>query len=209
MLTFAIVLVASYLLGSLPAGYLAGRVTRVDIRKAGSGNIGATNVTRVLGKRYGYPVFAIDFLKGFLAVRLSIWIAKQTQLAGASMELIGIVAAVSSVIGHVFPIWLQFKGGKGVATAGGAVFGLMWQATLGGAVIWFITFKLTRYVSVASITAAIAVPIFIFIMIRPGEGHREVLFYFSICLAALVVLRHRSNLVRLMHGTEPRFQRRK
>src|SRR5436309_6376086 len=202
MLTLASVLIASYLLGSLPAGYLAGRIARIDIRKVGSGNIGATNVTRVLGGRYGYPVFAVDFLKGLAAVRLSFLIAQLTQFPGASIELLAIIAGVACVMGHAFPVWLQFKGGKGVATAGGAVFGLMWQATLGGAVIWFITFKLTRYVSVASITAAIAVPIliFIFIMIRPGEGHREVLFYFSICLAALVVLRHRSNLVRLVHG---------
>src|SRR5438094_2815911 len=115
MLTLASVLIASYLLGSLPAGYLAGRIARIDIRKKGSGNIGATNVTRVLGRRYGYPVFAIDFLKGLAAVRLSIFVPQQFHVARMSAELIGIIAAVACVVGHVFPIWLQFKGGKGVA----------------------------------------------------------------------------------------------
>jgi acyl phosphate:glycerol-3-phosphate acyltransferase len=208
MLTFGTVLIASYLLGSIPAGYLAGRLARVDIRKVGSGNIGATNVTRVLGRRYGYVVFAIDFLKGLVAVRLSILLA-QTQFGGKYTELIGIVAAVACVLGHTFPIWLQFKGGKGVATSAGALFGLLPLAALVGALIWFTCFKLTRYVSVASITAAIALPIVIFVMVDRGKSHGGLLFCFSICLTALVVLRHRSNLVRLVRGTEPRFQKRK
>jgi glycerol-3-phosphate acyltransferase PlsY len=181
----------------------------IDIRKAGSGNIGATNVTRVLGKRYGYPVFAVDFLKGLAAVILSILIAKHTQPGWLSPDLFGITAAVSSVIGHSFPVWLRFKGGKGVATSAGALFGLMPLAALVGALIWFVTFKLTRYVSVASITAAVALPIIIFVMTSLNQTHRKGLFYSSICLAAVVVLRHRSNLVGLMRGTEPRFQKRK
>jgi glycerol-3-phosphate acyltransferase PlsY len=209
MLTFAIILITSYLLGSIPAGYLAGRIARADIRRMGSGNIGATNVTRVLGKRYGYPVFVIDFLKGLIAVRLSILVAKQMQLQGTLLQLIGIIAAVACVVGHAFPIWLRFKGGKGVATSAGALSGLMPLAALVGALIWFVAFKLTRFVSVASITAAIAVPIVIFIVLSRSEAHGGILFYFSICLAALVVFRHRSNLVRLANGTEPRFEKRK
>src|SRR5438876_8791347 len=209
MLTLAAIAIISYLLGSIPAGYLVGRMAGIDIRKVGSGNIGATNVTRVLGKRYGYPVFAVDFLKGLAAVILSILIAKHTQPSWFSPDLFGITAAVSSVIGHSFPVWLRFKGGKGVATSAGALFGLLPLAALVGALIWFVPFKLTRYVSVASITAAVALPMVIFVLTRRGEAHREVLFYFSICLAGLVVLRHRSNLVRLVHGTEPRFQKRK
>jgi glycerol-3-phosphate acyltransferase PlsY len=207
MLTFATVLIVSYLLGSIPAGYLAGRLAGVDIRKAGSGNIGATNVMRVLGKAYGYPVFAIDFLKGLAAVRVSILIARHVQLAGTSMELIGIVAAASCVTGHVFPVWLQFKGGKGVATSAGALFGLMPVALLIGAAVWIAMFQVTRYVSVASITAAIALPIVILIMISLDQARTMALLYFSICLAAMVILRHRSNLSRLVRGTEPRFKR--
>ncbi len=211
MLTLAAIAIAivSYLLGSIPAGCLVGRMAGIDIRKAGSGNIGATNVTRVLGKRYGYPVFAVDFLKGLAAVILSILIAKHTQPGWFSPDLFGITAAVSSVIGHSFPVWLRFKGGKGVATSAGALFGLMPLAALVGALIWFVTFKLTRYVSVASITAAVALPIIIFVMTSLNQTHRKGLFYSSICLAAVVVLRHRSNLVGLMRGTEPRFQKRK
>jgi len=207
MLTFASAVIVSYLLGSIPAGYLAGRLAGVDIRKVGSGNIGATNVMRVLGKAYGYPVFAIDFLKGLAAVRVSILIARHTQLAGTSMELIGIVAAVSCVTGHVFPVWLQFKGGKGVATSAGALFGLMPVALLIGAAVWIAMFQVTRYVSVASITAAIALPIVILIMISLDQARTMALLYFSICLAAMVILRHRSNLARLVRGTEPRFKR--
>ena len=207
MLTFATVLIISYLLGSIPAGYLAGRFAGVDIRKAGSGNIGATNVTRILGRAYGYPVFAIDFLKGLAAVRASMLIARHTQFPGTSMELIGIVAAVSCVTGHVFPVWLQFKGGKGVATSAGALFGLMPVALLIGAAVWIAMFQVTRYVSVASITAAIALPIVILIMISLDQARTMALLYFSICLAAMVILRHRSNLSRLVRGTEPRFKR--
>lgn len=206
MLTLAAIAIVSYLLGSIPAGYLVGRMAGIDIRKAGSGNIGATNVTRVLGKRYGYLVFAVDFVKGLAAVILSILIAKHTQPSWSSPDLFGITAAVSSVIGHSFPVWLRFKGGKGVATSAGALFGLMPLAALVGALIWFVTFKLTRYVSVASITAAVALPIIIFVMTSLNQTHRKGLFYSSICLAAVVVLRHRSNLSRLAHGTEPRFE---
>lgn len=210
MLPLAAIAIISYLLGSIPAGYLVGRMAGIDIRKVGSGNIGATNVTRVLGRRYGYSVFAVDFLKGLAAVILSMLIAKYAQPGCSSPDLFGIIAAVSSVIGHSFPVWLRFKGGKGVATSAGALFGLMPLATLVGAVIWFITFTLTRYVSVASITAAVALPIIILIiMTSRNQTHGGALFYSSICLAVVVVLRHRSNLVGLMRGTEPRFQKRK
>src|SRR5438046_2963978 len=107
MLVFSAVALVSYLLGSIPAGYLAGRIAGIDIRHAGSGNIGATNVTRVLGKRYGYPVFIVDFLKGLMAVSLSILIEKRAQPISAPTELFGIVAAISSVIGHAFPVWCE------------------------------------------------------------------------------------------------------
>ena len=207
MLVFAAVALVSYLLGSIPAGYLAGRIAGIDIRHAGSGNIGATNVTRVLGKRYGYPVFIVDFLKGLMAVSLSILIEKRAQPISAPTELFGIVAAISSVIGHAFPVWLSFKGGKGVATSMGALFGLMPFMALIGIAVWVITFEVTRYVSVASMTAALAVPISILILMPLKQTGGAVLLYFSICLAALVIFRHRSNLSRLVRGTEPRFKR--
>ena len=207
MLVFSAVALVSYLLGSIPAGYLAGRIAGIDIRHAGSGNIGATNVTRVLGKRYGYPVFVVDFLKGLMAVSISILVEKRVQPVLVPTELPGIVAAISCVIGHSFPVWLSFKGGKGVATSMGALFGLVPFVALIGVAVWVITFEMTRYVSVASMTAALAVPISILILMPLKQTGGAVLLYFSICLAALVIFRHRSNLSRLVRGTEPRFKR--
>ena len=156
MFASAVVVIGSYLLGSIPFGYLAGRIAGIDIRKCGSGNVGATNVMRTLGKRYGYPVFVADFLKGFGAVKMSMLIATRLQPQSNSSEMFAIVAAISSVLGHSFPVWLHFKGGKGVATSAGALFGLAPVAALVGAAVWILTFSLTRYVSVASIAAAAA-----------------------------------------------------
>ena len=207
MLTFAIVVIASYLLGSIPFGYLAGRMAGIDIRNCGSGNVGATNVIRTLGKGYGYPVFALDFLKGLGAVKMSILIATRMQSEWNPPEMFGIVAAISSVLGHSFPVWLGFKGGKGVATSAGALFGLAPVAALVGVAIWIVTFWLTRYVSVASITAAAALPLIILLTTWLSRTTGKLLFYSSVCLAAVVIWRHRSNLSRLMHGTEPRFNR--
>jgi acyl phosphate:glycerol-3-phosphate acyltransferase len=207
MLTFAVVVIGSYLLGSIPFGYLAGRIAGIDIRSYGSGNVGATNVMRTLGKGYGYPVFAADFLKGFAAVKMSILIATRVQPEWNSPEMFGIVAAISSVLGHSFPVWLRFKGGKGVATSAGALFGLAPIAALVGVAIWILTFWLTRYVSVASITAAAALPLIILVTTWLDRTAGKLLFYSSVCLAAVVIWRHRSNLSRLMRGTEPRFTR--
>jgi acyl phosphate:glycerol-3-phosphate acyltransferase len=207
MLTSALVLVGSYLLGSIPFGYLAGRIAGIDIRKAGSGNIGATNVLRVLGKRYGYPVFALDFLKGLGAVRISIALATVLRPESSSPEIFGILAAVSAVIGHSFPLWLKFRGGKGVATSAGALFGLMPLAMLIGVAIWISVFWLTRFVSVASMAAAVALPLVIGIMTRLNRTHGKALFYSSLGIATVVIWRHHSNLSRLVRGREPRFTR--
>ncbi|PYL26735.1 MAG: acyl-phosphate glycerol 3-phosphate acyltransferase [Verrucomicrobia bacterium] len=155
MLKFVAVALVSYLLGSIPAGYLAGRIAGIDIRKVGSGNIGATNVTRTLGRRYGYPVFLVDFAKGALAVCVSVLLGWHVEPKPRSSEIYGIVGAVFCVLGHVFPVWLRLKGGKGVATSAGALFGLMPLAALIGVAVWVLTFEVTRYVSVASVTAAV------------------------------------------------------
>src|SRR5438132_10242172 len=191
MLRFAAVALVSYLLGSIPVGYLVGRIAGIDIRKVGSGNIGATNVTRTLGRRYGYFVFVVDFAKGAIAVCISILLSQHVEPKPRSTEIYGIVGAVFCVLGHVFPIWLKLKGGKGVATSAGALFGLMPLAALIGGVIWFVTFWLTRYVSVASMTATIALPIVIVVISFRRDTPQGPLVYFSVCLAALVILRHR------------------
>jgi glycerol-3-phosphate acyltransferase PlsY len=207
MLTLVTVLVASYLLGSIPFGYLAGEIAGVDVRKAGSGNVGATNVLRVLGKPYGYAVFALDFLKGLGAVKISVLIATRVRPEWGSPEIFGIVAAASAVIGHCFPLWLKFRGGKGVATSAGALFGLMPLAMLVGVAIWILIFWLTRYVSLASVIATAALPIVIAIVTRLNQSYGKALFYSSLCIAAVVIWRHHSNLSRLMRGREQRFTR--
>src|ERR1043166_6320257 len=163
MVTLAVVIVGTYLLGSIPFGYLVGQFAGIDIRTAGSGNVGATNVVRVLGKRYGYPVFALDFLKGFGAVMISMLLAPGRPPEWNSPEIFGILAAMFSVLGHLYPPWLKFEGGKGVATSAGALLALTPVATLIGIAVWIIVFWLTRYVSLASITAAIVLPIIILV----------------------------------------------
>ncbi len=207
MITLAVVLAGSYLLGSIPFGYLAGQIAGIDIRQGGSGNVGATNVVRLLGKKYGYPVFALDFLKGFGAVKISMLIATGPSPEWNSPEIFGMVGAISSVFGHSFPPWLKFKGGKGVATSAGALFALTPLASLVGGAIWIIIFWLTCYVSVASITTAVVLPIIILVISWQDPSNGMAIFYGSLCIAAIVIWRHRSNLSRLMRGTEPRFTR--
>ena len=207
MVTLAVLLAGSYLLGSIPFGYLAGLLAGIDIRNVGSGNVGATNVVRVLGKKYGYPVFALDVLKGFGPVKISMLMAPGLPQQWNSPEIFGIVAAISSVLGHLYPPWLKFKGGKGVATSAGALLALTPIATLIGVAIWIIVFWLTGYVSLASMTAAILLPIVIFVLRSQDPNKGKPLVCSAVCVAAIVIWRHRSNLSRLIRGTEPRFIR--
>jgi glycerol-3-phosphate acyltransferase PlsY len=196
-----------YFFGSFPAGYFAGRLAGVDVRSQGSGNIGATNVLRVLGKRWGYPVFAIDVVKGFAAVRLAFVLVKYWPTAQPYAEHLAILTAMMSVVGHMFPIWLGFKGGKGVATTAGALFGLMPWVVPCIFLIWYIVFQITRYVSLASIIAAIALPIVAALFARWRFIDTWALVYFCILIMVLVLWRHRSNFSRLLKGTEQRFDR--
>ena len=196
-----------YLFGSLPTGHLVGRFLGVDISKHGSGNIGATNVLRVLGRRWGYLVFFIDTLKGFLAVRAAFCLVQIAKIGVERIELVGILAAITCILGHTFPIWLRFKGGKGVATSAGALLGLMPVAIVAIFCVWLIIFQLTRYVSLASIGAAVALPAIVGILILRKFVTDTALLYFSVLIAGVVIWRHRSNLKRLINGTERRFSR--
>ena len=192
--------VAAYLLGSIPFGLLLTRLFGgVDVRKSGSGNIGATNVARVAGPLAGILTLLFDAGKGAAAV----WVAGRVSNESATWMMIACLAALA---GHCFPVWLKFKGGKGVATSAGALFALTAVGGLIGLGIWIVIFWLTRYVSVASITAALLLPVVILVIGWRNES-AKVIFYFSVCAAAGVIWRHRSNLSRLMHGTEPRFTR--
>jgi acyl phosphate:glycerol-3-phosphate acyltransferase len=208
MLLLILIATVSYILGSIPSGYLAGRIAGVDIRTVGSGNIGATNVTRVLGKRYGYSVFAADFGKGFCAVLMAKLASGQFFETNNSLSFAPFVAGLFCVIGNAFPIWLRFRGGKGVATSAGVLFALMPLAALVVTIIWFVIFQATGYVSLASVIAATALPLTVLVMLRFGWMTESLLLYIAIGLTALVILRHRSNLVRLVRGTEQGFRRR-
>ena len=196
-----------YLFGSFPAGYIAGRIAGVDVRTLGSGNIGATNVLRILGKRWGYAVFFVDAFKGFAAVRLTFFFVKGVPAAQPYAEYFAILTAVMCIVGHTFPVWLGFKGGKGVATSAGALFGLMPLVVPFVVLIWVIVFETTRYVSVASIVAAISLPIVVGLALRWKFLDGPAFLYFSILIALLVLWSHRSNFSRLLNGTEQRFTR--
>jgi len=194
-----------YLLGSCPNGLLVSRARGVDIRRHGSGNIGATNVLRVLGKRLGYLVFALDALKGFAAVWFAFALVSSINPGALYQEVVGIVGGVACILGHTFPVWLRFRGGKGVATSAGVLLGLMPLAVVSVFVVWLILFKGTRYVSVASIGAAFALPLFVVLYLRIKLLTGASLLPFSILIAGVVIWRHRSNIERLLHGNERRF----
>lgn len=207
MVSYISAALISYLIGSIPAGYLVGRLVGVDIRCRGSGNIGATNVLRVLGKPYGYAVFLFDFFKGAAAVQLSMLLVHRAHPGSGTGELVGIMGGILCVIGHTYPVWLGFRGGKGVATSAGVFFGLMPIAALLVMIVWFVIFQITKYVSVASIGAAIALPLTALVMVYLKQTHGMALVYFSVCLMVVIIWRHRSNLARLRKGTEQSFKR--
>jgi glycerol-3-phosphate acyltransferase PlsY len=204
---FLLVALTSYVIGSVPSGYIAGRVAGVDIRTLGSGNIGATNVTRSLGKKYGYPVFIADFCKGPAAVAVANIAAHRAGAAGGT-DIFEIVAAVCCVLGNAFPVWLGFRGGKGVAVSAGLLFALMPWAALGAIGIWLVIFYLTGYVSLASLLAAVLLPVIVFAMLRFHHMSEWSFLYVSIALTTFIVFRHRSNIARLVRGTEQSFRKR-
>jgi glycerol-3-phosphate acyltransferase PlsY len=205
-LSFALaVAVGAYLIGSIPSGYVVGRINGVDLRKVGSGNIGATNALRVLGKKWGYLVFAADILKGWLSVTLAY--AWSEQFAPDDVTLAGILAAVFAVLGHNFPVWLGFKGGKGIATSAGIMIALfpIW-VFLCALVVWVGSFKITRYVSVASILGAISLSVSTLVLALFGRCD-WLLVAVAFAMTTLAVWRHKSNIDRLIAGTEKKFEK--
>jgi glycerol-3-phosphate acyltransferase PlsY len=194
----------AYLVGSIPWGFLIGRLKGIDIRSHGSGNIGATNVRRVLGRHWGALCFALDLLKGLLPVLLVGGLLAPA--LGLKPELGRALAAGAAVVGHVWPVWLGFKGGKGVSTTIGALLAVSWLAVLVGVATWVALFLLTRYVSVASLAAAAMLPVGYLVSAR--VLHHDALtpsFWLFAVLALLIIYRHRSNIQRLRDGTEFRF----
>ncbi len=192
-------LLASYLLGAVPTSYLAGRLFRgIDLREHGSRNLGATNLYRVLGWRYAIPVGLFDAAKGLVPVLV---FAPRV----STSELFALVCGLTAVVGHVFSVFVGFKGGKGVATAAGVMLGLT-PAALGVAlVVWVGLVYLTGYVSVGSIAAAAVFPLAVY-LIEPPE--RPAMLWLDVAVAAAIVWLHRANIQRLLKGTENRFGRR-
>lgn len=208
---YVIVAVIAYLLGSIPFGYLLVRIFRgQDIRLTGSGNIGATNVARSGAKGLGIATLVLDALKGALAVGIAWYIASDEAIASAcSCDLLPAqlmaVAALFAVLGHVFPVWLKFKGGKGVATALGVFVVLFPKAILVSLVFFVLAVAATRYVSLGSILGAIAFPVAAYFLCQPST----LTLLLTAAIALVVVLKHHENIGRLLAGTENRFGSRK
>lgn len=211
MLLPALCLIAfAYFCGALPFGYWAGRMHGIDIRQHGSRNIGATNVVRVLGKKVGIPVFVLDMLKGFGPTFLAAWWMKMKCGADANTAtLVAVLCAAAAVLGHTFTFWLGFKGGKGVATTAGSLLGLAPLALVIGLAAWLITFYSSRYVALASIVAAIVLPVSMAVLMTVQGTWNHVLLGFGIVMGVLVIVRHRSNISRMIAGTENRFGKKK
>jgi acyl phosphate:glycerol-3-phosphate acyltransferase len=191
--------VVAYLLGSIPFGLLIVRAQGgPDIRAIGSGNIGAANVTRHAGKFAGILTLLFDAGKGYLAV----WLA--THFSRGNIRWI-MVAAVCAVVGHMFPIWLNFKGGKGVATGLGVFLPIAWQAVAAGIVLWLVVVIFWRYSSLGSISAAVALPFFVYLLYAPGHAPPEFVTLGTVIISVLVLVKHRPNIARLVAGEEARL----
>jgi glycerol-3-phosphate acyltransferase PlsY len=191
----------AYLLGSIPTGFLVAKARGVDIRTVGSGNIGATNAFRVLGKGFGIFVLLMDALKGWVAVQIGAHVVAQL-LPGAPIEYLRITAGIGAILGHNFTCWLHFKGGKGIATSAGVLIALVPLALVITLSIFIILFLTTRYVSIGSIAAAFALPFATWFTTQHDVGLTAVMT----AIGALAILKHRKNIRRLLNGTENRIQ---
>lgn len=215
-------------MGSIPFGYLFGRFHGIDIREHGSGNIGATNVWRILGKKSGIPCFILDVLKGLIPtiiglsllrfegmhnpLSLSLLSPFSEQGPVMTVQIVQVITGLCAILGHNYSPWVNFKGGKGIATSLGVLIALMPFAILILLAVWGITFFLSRYVSLASVMAAAALPI---VTITGSWFHGKIangtwnkpLFVFSVIISLLAILKHHANIKRLLNGTESRFSK--
>jgi glycerol-3-phosphate acyltransferase PlsY len=221
--------ILAFLLGSIPFGLIISKAKGINIREQGSGNIGATNVLRVVGKKYGYACLLLDVLKGFVPVVLAInliqiagrapgiplelpesWIMELPTVSAMKAQIIHVITALCAVLGHNYSPWVNFKGGKGISTSGGVLLALMPFAVIILLAIWGLLFITTRYVSIASVGAAVSLP---FLTLWGSWHHGRIqdgtwnkpLLALTIVIAILAVWKHRVNFRRLMDGTEHRF----
>ena len=210
IVSYFVTALAAYLLGSIPTGYLVGKSCGLDIRTVGSGNIGATNVLRILGKPAGLFVLLVDVLKGFLACRF-LGLVVHGLLVGpvaadSSLEdFLKITGGLFAILGHNYTCFLKFKGGKGIATSSGVALALLPVALGISIALWLVVLALTRYVSVASIVAAFVLP---FAAWWPGHSSRTMILVAAL-IGALAIYKHRTNMQRLMNGTENRIGKKK
>ncbi len=203
VLGYILVVFVAYLLGSIPTGFLVAKARGVDIRSVGSGNIGATNVFRILGKPAGILVMFVDVLKGCVAVALAMRVIGPwfSGIHGnQANEWYGVCAGVAAILGHNFTCWLSFKGGKGIATSAGVLIALVPWSLLIILAVWIVTLALTRWVSLASILASATLP---FAAWMTGESFTMILITGG--LAVLAIYKHRANMKRLLNGTEARI----
>ena len=195
-----LLVLAGYLLGSIPFGYLLVRVqSGGDIRAMGSGNIGATNVARTAGWSIGVATLILDAAKGFFAV----WLMGHFSDGNIRFMM---YAGLAAILGHVFPVWLGFSGGKGVATALGVFLAICWPAVAVAVVVFAIVVIFWRYVSLASVSAAAALPLLVYVLYAPGHAPPAAVSTGTLLAAILIIIKHRGNIERLMAGTEPRFE---
>ncbi len=205
-----LICVVAYLLGSLPFGLLLGFLKGVDIRDTGSGNIGATNLARTIGRKWGYLAFLLDFAKGcgpIVAVRAFVAAGPERFLL-TQHGWLEILVGLSAVLGNVFPVYLRFRGGKGVATAFGVVAALAWISTLIAGVVWLALYLLTRTVSVASLGAAVALPTAV-AFVKDGAATDSYVSAqtLTVACAVLIIYRHHENISPLLRGEEHSFRR--
>jgi len=201
--------VITYLFGSIPWGFIIGKANRIDIRQQGSGSTGATNVTRNVGKSWGIFCFFMDFMKGFIPVLCAnTFVPSMFNLPESFYEINVILVVLVTVLGHIYPIYLKFKGGKGIATGTGALVAITPPAIICGLIIWIIIFKFSRYVSLASILAAASVAtltiFFSAINFYPLPISHQC---FVVFLSLFAIYKHSSNIKRLLCGTENRFSK--
>lgn len=201
-----IVLLVAYLMGSIPTAVWIGKAFYgIDVREQGSGNAGATNTFRVLGKAAGIPVLLIDALKGWLAVMLPVWFLGGFD-SPVLFENFRVACGAMAVLGHVFPIFAGFRGGKGVATLMGVAFGMFPIAALGGVALFLLVLLFTHYVSLGSILASIGYGLFLLLV---EKVHHDATIIFAVMIPLLVILTHKANIQRLISGNESRTYLRK
>ena len=203
IISYIVGIIISYLIGGIPFGYLIAVIKGIDIRTEGSGNIGATNVGRVLGKKYGLIIFILDMLKGFIVVFfIPAFVSSAVNILTTTDNLLVVLCGFCAVLGHAFPVYLKFKGGKAVATSFGVFIWLV-PISIGIAFgVWLLTVIVTRYVSLGSMIGSLSLVGVIVIVVDSPFGDNICLTAMSVAVAILIIVRHTSNIQRIIAGTE-------